>query len=195
MALQESLLVSCFKKNAAIAAFPGALEIGEVKVNKSAIIFQENKSFIVPLQKLPEFYALLQQLGKNVATEGAENFELQLSGKVLVLEETRLKIIKNEIDVFSIMFDGFIFMDFLTTVSKLVLLVSMPTQFQFETMKRYTETYGFDTENKFPINVKKILGTVSCSAHEMVLLEQFMHINKTVILFFCEISKIVNTNK
>ena len=196
MALQESLLVVCFKKNAAVAAFPGALEIGLLSVTKSNVSFAEDMSFLLPQPKLVEFYTIVEKLGKNLATETAEQCEIQLSAiESVSLDGNQLKKKKKNIESFAIDFDGFIYMDFLAAIYKVVLHISLPTKTQLDTMKKYNEKVGKAEADKcFAENVQTLIKH-DCSMHEKLMLEEFLLTNETLIVFFCQIYKIVNIHE
>ena len=198
MALNQAILVCAFKKNLCIAAYAGAIEIGEVE-NQEYLIFKDESSFVVQQKKVPEFFLILEALGRNIAVEekndNCESTQFQLCGdQILRLEKTKIARKSQTYPAtqleFILEFDEFVYIDFMTALSNILLFVTMPTKEQFFLMKKYAEI-----EHEHGTSQEKIDRTTknipNASPHRIFLLNQFLTINLHVVETFSKILRII----
>ncbi len=192
MALAESIFHATFKKNFIVAVFPGALQIGEVEVNDAGGIFKETKSFCLPQQKLCEFSNLIEELAKNIALCPPKKCQIELSNSEnIVLEDKSIQKVLDNSEAFRLQFDEFIFIDFLTALSNVVLLICLPSKRQLDAMKRIART---DTADQ-TLEIEKIFKDLALERFGKMILEEFLNCNNNVIQFYCQISKLIGKIK
>ncbi len=200
MALDQAIFTSAFKKNLCVAAYAGAIQFGEVQ-NKDQLFFKTIESVCVPQKKLPEFFTVLEALGKNLTLKGrSENnententntsFEL-CSKEVLVLDKCKIQTHRNcdlSKPSFILEFDEFMYLDFLSSIAHVLLFVTMPTKDQFLAMKKYSDVETESTQKKVEIAIDKMSPT---SPHKKFMLEQFLCMNTAIIEIFSKILRII----
>ncbi len=194
MALDQAILVSAFKKSYCIAAYAGAIQIGEVE-NQEHLCFKEKKSIVVTQTKLPEFLLVLEALGRNLSVdeekEKTENTSFQLSvNQYIVLE--KCKILTKKCDHlpehdFILEFDEFVYIEFLTAFSNVLLFITIPTKAQFLAMKKYSEMNKENTQAK----LDEVARHVSTSPHNLFMLEEFLRINIPILEIFTKVLRII----
>ncbi len=199
MALDEAVFVCAFKKNFCVAAYAGALQFGEVQ-NRDRLFFKDQEWICVPQKKLPEFLKILEALGKNIALEDAEkrfeHMSFQLSkNEVLVLQNCQIEVNRRNMPPgekakFILEYDEFMYIDFLSALSNVLLFITMPTREQFMVMKKYSELHleNNSTETKIVLVAKAIAEN---SPHKQFMLEQFLSMNMPVIEIYVKILRIL----
>ena len=194
MALNQAILVVGFKKNLCVGAYAGAIQIGEIE-NRDLPCFKEKESVTISQKKLPEFQLLVEELGRNLATEGekSESTSFQLSrNEKVVLEKSKILTYRQNCPSkaeFTLEFDEFIYMDFLSAMSNVLLFITMPSKEQFLAMKKYADTKNEKTtEARIDTVTREIANP---SPYRMFMLEQFLRINIPVIDIFTKILCII----
>ncbi len=195
MALDEAIFVCAFKKNFCIAAYAGAIQLGKVQ-NQDRLFFKDTESICIPQKKLSEFLEILETLGKNIAVESEEenikNVSFQLSkNEILALQNCKLEVNRTdqvEKTGFVLEFDEFMYIDFLSALSNVLLFITMPTKQQFMAMKQYSEQENDNMATKISMVATKIAENYP---HKQFMLEQFLLMNIPIIEIFVKILRIL----
>ncbi len=192
MTLEKAALVSAFKKNYCVAAYPGAIEIGEVE--NEHFCFKEKKSIIVPQKKIEEFFLLLETLGRNIAVEGQnENYETSTFevgvDNIISLEKCQMTQLFKKKENFVLNFDEFVYIDFLAAISHVLLFVTMPTKEQFFIMKKFA---NLPNDGLSQTKIETVTMQIADSSpRKIFMLAQFLAINISVIEVFVKILRIL----